>query len=48
MGQLTKKVREEQKRKHPDFKTTVKYFDKSGKARYKGSRQLKSTQKLGT
>ena len=47
MGRLTKKVREQQKQKNPGFKTTVKYVDKKGKARYKGSTQLKSTQKLG-
>lgn len=45
-GKLTKQDKEEMKRKHPSFKTVVKYHDKSGQPRYHGSRQLRTTQSL--
>ena len=43
LGKLTKKVREELKKKHPGFRTTIKYIDSSGRKRYHGSKSLKST-----
>lgn len=46
LGKLTKTDRAEIKRKHPDFKTVVKYIDKSGRRGYHGTKQLKSTQRL--
>lgn len=48
VGKLTKKVRSAQKAKYPEFKSTVKYKDKDGRTRFKGSKSLKSTQKLGS
>lgn len=46
MGKLTKKIKDDHKKKHPDFATTVKYVDKQGRKRYHGSKQLRSTQNL--
>ena len=46
LGKLTKKGREYLKRKHGDFKTVIKYTDKSGRKRFHGSKQLRSTQNL--
>ena len=46
LGKLTKKVREEQKKKYPNFQTTVKYKDAGGRTRFHGSKQLRSTQNL--
>lgn len=46
MGKLTKRIREQHKKENPNFKTTVQYV-KDGRKRYHGSKQLRSTQKLG-
>ena len=47
LGKLTKKIREEHKKRHPDFRTTIQYVDKDGRKRFHGSKQLRSTQNLG-
>ena len=46
LGKLTKQAREAQKKKHPNFKTCIKYIDKQGKKRFHGSKQLKSSGSL--
>ena len=48
MGKLTRKLREDLKKKYPDFSTTIKYKNKAGKTRFHGSKQLRSTQNLAS
>lgn len=45
-GKLTKKIREEHKKRNPGFATVIKYTDKQGKKRFHGSKRLRSTQLL--
>ena len=48
MGKLTRKLREDLKKKYPAFSTTIKYKNKAGKTRFHGSKQLRSTQNLAS
>ena len=44
---MTKQFRDGLKKRNPNFKPVKKYKDKKGRARYHGTKQLTSTQKLG-